>query len=325
MTLVAATCVVCGGENVDPLYPGTIAPAELRDPAVYFSSSRLVTGYLPIVRCARCGLMMTSPRDDDATLGRIYAELADRSFEQDDEARSRNVADRLALVGSYRRRPGSLLDVGCGTGLFVCAAQNGGWEATGVDASTRAVASGGQRCSRARFRAGLLPEIDFPAGSFDVVTLWDVLEHVPRPVETLERIRSWLALDGWLFLSLPNADSRIARLMGKRWVLLLREHLWYFSPVTIAALLSQTGFMLANVRPKLVRFSLANVMDRLAQYPGAAGTLAGRLSAAGALRHLTVRYPIGEMYVVARRSQEQGREVSRAPGSADEMRDAYAR
>ncbi len=133
-----------------------------------------------------------------------------------------------------------------------------------------------------------------------MVTLSDVLEHVPRPVEILQKIRSWLAVDGWLFLSLPNADSRMARLMGKRWVLLLREHLWYFSPVTITALLSRTGFTLADVRPKLDRFSVANIMDRLGQYPGAAGMLAGRLSGVGVLRRLIVRFPIGEMYVVAR-------------------------
>lgn len=302
MTLVTAVCAVCGGGTVEPIYPGTIPLAEPRDPAVYFSSSRRVAGYLPIVRCARCGLMMTSPRDDDVTLGRIYSELTDRSCEQEDEARSRNLADELALVGSYRRLPGSLLDVGCGTGLFVCAAQQAGWAATGVDASAWAVASGGRRCPRARFRAGLLPEIDFPAGSFDVVTLWNVLEHVPRPVETIERIRSWLALDGWLFLSLPNADSRIARLMGKRWGLLLREHLWYFSPATIAALLSRSGFVLASVRPKRVSLSLASIVGRLAQYSGAAGMAAGRLSASGVLRRLTVRLPIGEMYVVARRA-----------------------
>lgn len=325
MTLVPTTCVVCGGGTVDPVYPGTIPAAEPGNPAVCFSSSRRVAGYLPIVRCAGCGLVMTSPRHDDATLGRIYAALADRGGEHGDEARSRKVADRLALLGSYRRLPRRLLDVGCGSGLFVCAAQSAGWEATGVDASAWAVASGEQRCPRARFRAGLLPELDFPAGSFDVVTLWDVLEHVPRPVETLERIRSWLAPDAWLFLSLPNADSRIARLMGKRWVLLLREHLWYFSPATIAALLSRSGFMLVDVRPKLVPLSLGNIMDRLAQYPGAAGTVAGRLSAAGVLRRLTVRVPIGEMYVVARPSREERRHESGVPRSVGEMRDACTR
>ena len=302
MTLVTAVCAVCGGGTVDPVYPGTIALADQRDPAVHFSSSRRVAGYLPIVRCARCGLLMTSPRDDEATLGRIYSELTDRSGGQEDEAGRRNRADELALVERYVRPPGRLLDVGCGAGLFVCAAQRAGWEATGVDASAWAVAGGLERCPGVRIRAGLLSEVDFPAGSFEVVTLWNVLEHLPRPAETLDRIRSWLARDGWLFLSLPNADSRIARLMGKHWVLLLREHLWYFSPATIAALLSRSGFVLANVRPKLVSRSLANIMGRLAQYPGAARTVAGRLSASGVLRRLTVRLPIGEMYVVARRA-----------------------
>lgn len=302
MTLVTAVCAVCGGGTVSPVYPGTIALAEQRDPAVYFSSSRRVAGYLPIVRCARCGLLMTSPRDDDVTLGRIYSELTDRSGEQEDEAGTRNRADELALVGSYERPPGRLLDVGCGAGLFVCAAQKAGWEATGVDASARAVAGGLERCPGVRFRVGLLPEVDFPAGSFQVVTLWNVLEHLPRPAETLDRIRSWLARDGWLFLSLPNADSRIARLMGKRWVLLLREHLWYFSPTTMAALLSQNGFVLADARPKLVSVSVAHIVGRLAQSPGSSGKVTGRLSGIGALRRLTVRFPVGEMYVVARRA-----------------------
>lgn len=299
MTLVTAVCAVCGGGPVDPVYPGTIAPAETRDPAVYFSSSRRVAGYLPIVRCARCGLMMTSPRDDDVTLRRIYSELTDRSFGPEDQARGRNLVDELALVES-NRPPGRLLDVGCGTGRFVCAARKAGWEATGVDASASAVKSGEERCPGAHFQAGLVPEIDFPAGSFDVVTLWNVLEHLPRPAETLERIRMWLPRDGWLFLSLPNADSRIARLMGKRWILLLREHLWYFSPATIAALLSRSGFVVAYARPRRVSSSVAHIVGRLAQHPGALGTAAGRLTAVRALRRLTVRLPVGEMYVVAR-------------------------
>jgi SAM-dependent methyltransferase len=180
--------------------------------------------------------MMTSPRDDDATLGRIYADLADRHGDREDAAQSRSAADRLALMRRYRESPGSLLDVGCGTGLFVCAARRVGWRATGLDASEQAVAGAGQRCPRARFRTGPVAEIDFPAGSFDVVTL------------------------------------------------------------------ARSGFALADVRPRRVPLTLAAVMDRLAQSPGGSGALAGRLSEVTALRRLTIRFPIGEMYVVARRA-----------------------
>jgi len=302
VTLVPAVCAVCDEDIVEPVYRGTIDPTEAADPAAYFSSSRRVAGYLPIVRCVRCRLMMTSPQDDEVTLGRIYSELTDRAGEQDDEARSCNLEEQLALVERCHRPPGRLLDVGCGTGRFVCAAQKAGWEATGVDASGWAVARAGERCPDARFRVGLLPAVDFPAGTFDVVTLWNVLEHLPRPVETLEKIRGWLARDGWLFLSLPNAASRIARLMGKRWVLLLREHLWYFSPATIAGLLSRSGLVLARAGPKRVSSSIAHIVGRLAQQPGMTGVAAGRLAGVGALRRLTVRVPVGEMYVVARRA-----------------------
>jgi len=159
VTLVTAVCAVCGEGTANPVYPGTIALADQRDPAVYFSSSRRVAGYLPIVRCARCGLLMTSPRDDETTLRRIYSELTDRSGEHEDAARRRNRADELALVKRYALPPGRLLDVGCSAGLFVCAAQKAGWEATGVDPSAWAVARGLERCPGVRFRAGLLSEI----------------------------------------------------------------------------------------------------------------------------------------------------------------------
>lgn len=72
----------------------------------------------------------------------------------------------------------------------------------------------------------------------------------------------------WLFLNPPNSDSLVARALGRHWVLLLREHLWYFSPTTIAALLARVGFRCEATQPNVVRFSLANVGVRLGQYPG---------------------------------------------------------
>jgi hypothetical protein len=134
-----------------------------------------------------------------------------------------------------------------------------------------------------------------------VATLWDVLEHVRSPRETLERVREWLTPDGWLFFNLPDADSRMARWMGKRWVLLLREHLWYFSPTTFARLLQSCGLDLIQVRSNYVHFSLANILGRMAQYPGLAGNVARRLYRWRILRSLNVRFPMGEMNVAVRR------------------------
>jgi 2-polyprenyl-3-methyl-5-hydroxy-6-metoxy-1,4-benzoquinol methylase len=184
--------------------------------------------------------------------------------------------------------------------MFVAAAQARGWQARGADASAWMVERARERCPGARFDVGTLESLELDAESFDVVTLFDVLEHLDDPRAALVRVKRWLRPGGLLVMSLPNAGSRMAKLMGQRWVLLLREHLWYFSPATIDALLQRAGYELCHTRTKWVSFSLANVAARLGQYPGAVGNAARRLARVGALRRSSVRFPMGEMDVVAR-------------------------
>ena len=299
MTLITVPCGVCGGAAFEPLYSGTI-PADNSDPPDYFSSSRVKAGYLPVVCCVQCGLVMTNPRDDDATLKRVYAVLEDNVYAAEDDNRRRTAEEHLALVTKHQQRPARLLDVGCATGAFVSVAQVAGWQTTGLEASAWAVARARKRCPQASFTVGLLEEADFPAASFEVITLWDVLEHVRSPQETLQRVHGWLAPGGWLFLNLPNADSLVARLMGRHWVLLLREHLWYFSPTTIGLLLHQNGFELISTRPNFVRFSATNIFGRLGQYPGVVGRFGRHMMRWRELKNLSLKFPIGEMNVVAK-------------------------
>jgi 2-polyprenyl-3-methyl-5-hydroxy-6-metoxy-1,4-benzoquinol methylase len=300
MTLVQVPCAVCEARDFVAVHPGTILDRSA-DAARYFSSSRELAGYLPIVRCAQCGLVMQNPRDDQATLARVYAALADSTYDEEDTSRAASAREHLAFVEAYAPQPGRLLDVGCASGLFVEAARSRGWQADGADASVWAVERARERCPGARFEIGTLETLDFPPEAFAVITLFDVLEHVDAPHAALSRLRGWLRPGGLLCLSVPNAGSWTARLMGPRWVLLLREHLWYFSPQTLGQLLARAGYELVAVRTKWVSFSLHNVATRLAQYPGVLGRLSGRLVGNQALRRLPVRFPMGEMDVVARR------------------------
>ncbi len=300
MTSITVPCDLCGGTTFKLVYPGTVA-ANDSNAATYYSSSRSKAGHLPIVRCVNCGLVMTNPRDDDAMLAQVYASLQDTIYEAEDDNRQRTAQSFLALVTRYHPQPARLLDVGCATGLFASAASKAGWQVTGLDASPWAVARARERCREGVFVSGLLEEIDWPTASFDVITGWDVLEHVRSPSETLQRLRGGLADDGWLFLNVPNADSLVARLMGQHWMLLLREHLWYFSPATLAALLRRNGFEQIFSRSHFVRFSVAGVLGRLSQYPGAGGGLSRRLLNLDWLRRVPFRFPMGEMNVVARK------------------------
>jgi Methyltransferase domain len=144
----------------------------------------------------------------------------------------------------------------------------------------------------------------FAPASFDAITLWDVLEHMYSPRDAIRQVSEMLTPQGWLFLNVPDAKSWAARLMGRRWVLLLREHLWYFSRETLAVLLAQQGFEVVAARANWVHFSLTNVLVRLAQYPGWLGRFAKRVSRQSWLRRIVVRFPMGEITVAARRSDQ---------------------
>lgn len=301
MALISVPCAVCSGTRFVLVYPATIR-AHDDDPAPFYSSSRTRAGHLQIVRCANCGLVMTNPHDDDATLARIYASLQDETYDVEEDNRRRTACAFLDLVHRFHPRPARLIDVGCATGLFVEVARQAGWQVTGLEASAWAVAQARRRVPSASFVTGMLEEVSFPPFSFDVITLWDVLEHVRSPRETLERVRVWLTPDGWLFFNLPNADSTIARWMGKRWVMLLREHLWYFSPATFAHLLQQCELQLVYTRSNYVHFSLANVLGRLAQYPGVTGRAASRMCRWKMMRQIKIRFPMGEMNAAVRRN-----------------------
>ncbi|MCA1953875.1 MAG: class I SAM-dependent methyltransferase [Anaerolinea sp.] len=298
MTVEQAICDLCGGQAFELLYPGTADVAE--DPALYYGSSRQKAGHLPIVRCRGCGLVLSNPRDDLATRRQAYAQLADEDYAAEEFARQWVAAQRLDWIEKWVDRA-RLIDVGCATGVFVGQALGRGWWAEGVDPSLWALARARQRWPQARFHPGMLEDLPLPEQRFDVLTLWDVLEHVQSPTALLSRAAEWVKPGGWLALNVPNVSSFSARWMGRRWVLLLREHLWYFSPKTLRALLARTGWRLIAQRPNRTVFSAANVLRRLAQYdlPGLR-----RASNWPVLRRLWLPVWMGELNALAQRVAE---------------------
>ena len=159
-----------------------------------------------------------------ATLARVYAALADVECAGEEDNRRQTAEEHCALVTVALPSRGRLLDVGCATGVFAGVAHQHGWNVTGLDASAWATARARPRHPGVAFVTGPVEAAPFPPESYEAVTLWDVIEHVPSPLDTLRQLHRWLAPRGCLFLNLPNAESGVARCMGRHWVLLLREH-----------------------------------------------------------------------------------------------------
>lgn len=230
-------CPVCGADQYERI--GTARDRLLGIP-----------GEFQMVRCSECGVVYLNPQPTTDEILRYYPEdydsYADARVDELSGLRRWSVA-----YGLYKRRravtryvsSGRLLEVGCATGAFLDAMRAAGdWDVYGVDISEHAVTYARDRLGLKVF-LGQLEEAQFPAGHFDVVVLWDVLEHLPNPKAALAEVRRVLKDDGWLIFRIPNLDSWDAKLFGAYWAGFdVPRHFTTFSVATIRHLLEIVGF-----------------------------------------------------------------------------------
>ncbi len=216
-------------------------------------AARLTTSRgFPIVRCRRCGLVSVNPRPASEDLVSLYAEYHTRDGETEaswDRLMGRIFRQSAEMLCSSRNgdRPGRLLDIGCGYGAFVAAMRERGWDAEGVDPSPTVVNAAVRR-GRPVHR-GTLAGMQAPDGTYDAITMFYVLEHVPDPMGALKKAFDLLAPGGILLIRVPHTTP-IVRLLAP---LGLGEalydppfHLYDFSPAVLREMLRRTGF--ADVR-----------------------------------------------------------------------------
>ena len=233
-------------------------------------------------------------------LARLYRDADDAVYEAELPSRFRTGLRHRQIVEHYQSGPGVMVDVGSASGAFLRIMADAGWTVIGVEPSR-------SQCERARrildgrgeIREGVLETAQLPAG-VNLVTLWDVLEHVSEPTSFLTQCADLLDKNGLLALNVPRIDSWIARAMGSRWPLLLAEHLNYFTLKSLSICASAAGLEVIASGSRPVSFSLGYVCYRLSQHGLPTG---GAVSALRKIRLQSKSIPIwmGEIYVVCRR------------------------
>jgi 2-polyprenyl-3-methyl-5-hydroxy-6-metoxy-1,4-benzoquinol methylase len=264
-----------------------------------------------LVECRACRLVRVSPFPASESLRELYTSpyfrrVAGRGGYVDydaAEAVKRPTFERL-LDEIGRRAParGRLLDVGAATGLLLDLARARGYETAGIEPNPEASES-----ARARGHlvvTGLLPgALDGVAGDFDVITLLDVLEHLPDPLAELGRLRTRLREGGLLVAVTPDWGGWFRPLMGAHWPHLKpEEHLWYFRRGTLEALCRKAGFRAATARRSSKTTSLDYLLADFAKHTGPVGAFS-RALAPRLPRALTrpVNLFLDEMVVIAER------------------------
>lgn len=205
-----------------------------------------------IIRCTNCKLVQVSNPPSRDEIAKIYSsDYFDKGKYCDDFAANMETNRRLNLLKSLRlKSDAKILDYGCATGDFV-KSLSGMYEAWGCDISESAINIARKNNPSLANRFFLINEATLFLKKFDVIVLWDVLEHLSDPLSAMQVIVNMLKPNGALIISTPNIATVTAKLMKSRWAFMTPpEHLAFFSPKSLDYLFHMIGVTRCSLKNK---------------------------------------------------------------------------
>jgi len=228
----------------------TPCPLCAEPTAIPVSSEDRYRASLLTVACPRCGLYRNDPLPTIAQLQAFHEVEYRKSYKGRREPKPKNVlrSQRLAAARLVRLKQllpanADALDAGSGSGEFLSALNNSGFQPTGLEADT-AYADYARREYGVTVHAGGLLDAQLPANAFNAITLFHVLEHQPDPLAVLNHLKDWLREDGLLVIEVPNLSSPHQH-PAKRFHF---AHVLGFTPESLSLAAHLCGFVILELR-----------------------------------------------------------------------------
>ncbi len=241
-------CPLCGANNYQIRFPATRYSSSGNSFWHFCCTSHYLAQHGDIVQCRACGMTYNNPQPKAEELFRIYKNIQDPRYVKEKSGRESTFTRTLQELHFFCKPPGKLLDIGCYTGTFMEVSAHAGWEAHGVELSSWA-AKIARESGPGPVYEGVLSHIPLPENSFDVVTLWDVIEHLQQPTAILDRIAKVLKSGGILALSTYVIDSWPAQILGRHYPFFMDMHLVHFSRKTLRRMLAEHGYTILSITP----------------------------------------------------------------------------
>jgi 2-polyprenyl-3-methyl-5-hydroxy-6-metoxy-1,4-benzoquinol methylase len=232
-------CPNCGEDDSIVVFDSNMREADLQKgiKTVYMLWENAHGRY---VKCRNCHLIYVNPIEKASKINGDYSKMENTDALIIRGSRLRAAKSQLGLIGKHKNGT-TLLDIGCGEGFFLFNAAEHGYTTKGIEISKDAAKYAGREFGL-DVEAKPFEELRFPDDYFDVVTLWQVLEHVPYPLMVLQKVHRILKPEGLLVTSTPDIESILARIFRRKWWNLRRLHINQFTSKTLADMLKRAGF-----------------------------------------------------------------------------------
>jgi SAM-dependent methyltransferase len=218
-----------------------------------------------LLRCSACSLVWLSHPPKPAEMDFHYTDAYHKLISAAGQNSPTRWKHRKAALTQFKDS-GALLDLGCSSGSFLEFMRSESWRLYGVEMSRDEARTAEQR-SRAQVFVGDILDATFPPEAFDVITCFDVLEHLYGPRQAMSRVSEWLKPGGIFYVLVPNVESAEARVFGAYWHgLELPRHLFHYSPASLKFLAEAAGLRAISLetrRNSAVGTSLRYVWDHI--------------------------------------------------------------
>ena len=255
--LVEVSCDYCKKSEYEIIYPASLdRPVSESNFGVFGELGE----YPQIVKCSSCGLVYANPRDTTPNLQEKYRTLSVEDYLLEENSRRVTCMRDVKFISGFVNG-GKILDIGCSSGIFLsCLPEN--FDRYGVEPGVEGGMAAKRLMSDERIHIGTIDTAEYAESSFDIITMWDVIEHLDAPTTYLNRINKLLKPDGHIVVLTPDFGSISARLMGRKWPNLIRQHIYYFTRRTLAQSLSACGFSVVRTSTYSRYFTLAYLYRR---------------------------------------------------------------
>lgn len=234
-------CPLCGGTNLQSFSATAFDCPEKSDISVKECNSCRFAWQWPLVRSTDESAEYFADNYANAEQGTYF-----------DKDKKRAICEmEMEYIESLTQAKGRLLDIGSGDGSFCESAYNFGWTAYGLDPAgpTRHEQSAtGELCLINGDLSNLQTD-----HKFDVITMWDVVEHLENPLNIIDACKNYLRQDGWLILETGNFQSVDRVKSGNNWWCYQKDHRWYFTPSALSDAIKTVGFKNISICEKTLR------------------------------------------------------------------------